>query len=77
MRDRCGERPSGRSCKFFAKQANGEVSQRGFGTSSEYLRELIRKEQDRLQLRELLLEGAKSSRQEQWMRLTSTTCAAK
>ncbi len=35
-----------------------QVSQRGFGTSSEYVRELIRKDQDRLHLRELLLAGA-------------------
>ena len=37
-----------------------QVSQRGYGTSSEYVRELIRKDQDRLQLRELLLAGAAS-----------------
>jgi antitoxin ParD1/3/4 len=37
-----------------------QVSQRGYGTSSEYVRELIRKEQDRLQLRSLLLAGAAS-----------------
>ena len=37
-----------------------QVSQRGFGTSSEYVRELIRKDQDRLQLRGLLLAGAGS-----------------
>ena len=37
-----------------------QVEQRGYGTSSEYVRELIRKEQDRLQLRDLLLEGASS-----------------
>ena len=35
-----------------------QVSQRGYGTSSEYVRELIRKDQDRLQLRDLLLAGA-------------------
>jgi antitoxin ParD1/3/4 len=38
-----------------------QVSQRGYGTSSEYVRELIRKDQDRLQLRELLLAGAASA----------------
>lgn len=38
-----------------------QVSQRGYGTSSEYVRELIRKDQDRQQLRRLLLEGAASS----------------
>ena len=34
-----------------------QVSERGYGTSSEYVRELIRKDQDRLQLRGLLLAG--------------------
>jgi antitoxin ParD1/3/4 len=38
-----------------------QVNQRGYGTSSEYVRELIRKEQERLQLRDLLLEGATSA----------------
>lgn len=38
-----------------------QVSQRGYGTSSEYLRELIRKDQDRLQLRGLLLAAAASN----------------
>ena len=38
-----------------------QVSQRGYGTSSEYVRELIRKDQDRLQLRGLLLVGAASA----------------
>ena len=38
-----------------------QVSQRGYGTSSEYVRELIRKDQERLQLRQLLLEGAGSA----------------
>ncbi|MQM32282.1 MAG: type II toxin-antitoxin system ParD family antitoxin [Candidatus Accumulibacter phosphatis] len=37
-----------------------QVSQRGYGTSSEYVRELIRKDQDRQQLRSLLLAGASS-----------------
>lgn len=37
-----------------------QVSERGYGTSSEYVRELIRKDHDRLQLRKLLLEGAAS-----------------
>lgn len=40
-----------------------QVSQRGYGTSSEYVRELIRKDQDRLQLRSLLLAGAASNRE--------------
>jgi len=37
-----------------------QVSQRGYGTSSEYVRELIRKDQERLHLRKLLLAGAAS-----------------
>lgn len=37
-----------------------QVSQRGYGTSSEYVRELIRKDQDRLQLRSMLMAGAAS-----------------
>lgn len=35
------------------------VANAGYGTSSEYLRELIRRDQDRVQLRSLILEGAK------------------
>ena len=38
-----------------------QVNQRGYGTSSEYVRELIRKDQDRQHLRGLLLEGAASA----------------
>ncbi len=38
-----------------------QVASRGFGTSSEYVRELIRKDQDRQHLRGLLLEGAASA----------------
>lgn len=38
-----------------------QVHVRGFGTSSEYVRELIRKDQDRQQLRSLLLAGAASA----------------
>ena len=38
-----------------------QVSQRAYCTSSEYVRELILKEQDRLQLRNLLLAGAASA----------------
>ncbi|CAI3806119.1 Antitoxin ParD4 [Pseudomonas sp. MM221] len=34
-----------------------QVTQRGYSTSSEYVRELIRKDQDRTQLRNLLLAG--------------------
>jgi antitoxin ParD1/3/4 len=37
-----------------------QVGLRGYGTSSEYLRELIRRDQDRVHLRELLLAGASS-----------------
>jgi antitoxin ParD1/3/4 len=37
-----------------------QVAGRGYGTSSEYVRELIRKDQDRQHLRGLLLEGASS-----------------
>jgi antitoxin ParD1/3/4 len=38
-----------------------QVAGRGYGTSSEYVRELIRKDQDRQHLRRLLLEGAESA----------------
>jgi antitoxin ParD1/3/4 len=38
-----------------------QVSQRGYGTSSEYVRELIRRDRDRLQLRRLLLAGTSSA----------------
>ena len=37
-----------------------QVSQAGYGTSSEYVRELIRRDQERLQFRDLLLAGARS-----------------
>jgi antitoxin ParD1/3/4 len=37
-----------------------QVSKRGYGTSSEYVRELIRADQDRQRLRKLLLDGAAS-----------------
>ena len=37
------------------------VNQGCYGTSSEYVRELIRKDQDRLHLRGLLLAGAASA----------------
>jgi antitoxin ParD1/3/4 len=37
-----------------------QVNLGSYGTSSEYVRELIRKDQDRLQLRGLLLAGAAS-----------------
>ncbi len=38
-----------------------QVQSGGYGTSSEYVRELIRRDQDRLQLRTLLLDGAQSA----------------
>jgi antitoxin ParD1/3/4 len=37
-----------------------QVQRRGYGTSSEYVRDLIRKDQERTLLRQLLLEGAAS-----------------
>ena len=46
------------SLKSFVDQ---QVSERGYGTSSEYVRELIRKDQDRQHLRVLLLAGAASA----------------
>ena len=44
--------------KSFVEQ---EVAERGYDTSSEYVRELLRKERDRQRLRKLLLEGAAST----------------
>ena len=38
-----------------------QVNQRGYGTSSEYVRELIRKDQDVQKLRNLLLAGGASA----------------
>ena len=38
-----------------------QVATRGYGTISEYVRELIRMDQDRQHLRGLLLEGAASA----------------
>ena len=38
-----------------------QVASHGYGTSSEYVRELIRRDQDRQRLRSLLLEGASSN----------------
>jgi antitoxin ParD1/3/4 len=40
---------------------DAQVNKGGYGTSSEYVRELIRKDQGRLQLRALLLSGAGSA----------------
>lgn len=45
------------SLKSFVDQ---RVDSGEYGTSSEYVRELIRRDQDRLRLRELLLVGAAS-----------------
>ena len=38
-----------------------QVATRHYGTSSEYIRELIRKDHDLQQMRKLLVEGAESS----------------
>jgi antitoxin ParD1/3/4 len=46
------------SLKHFVDQ---QVTDRGYGTSSEYVRELIRHDQDRQRLRGSLLEGASSA----------------
>ena len=40
---------------------DAQVTRRGYSTSSEYVRELIRMDQERLHLRELLLAGAASA----------------
>ena len=40
---------------------DAQVTERGYGTSSEYVRELIRNDQDRRHLRDLLLQGAESA----------------
>lgn len=37
-----------------------EVSERGYASSSEYVRELIRREWDRRRVRDMILEGANS-----------------
>ena len=42
------------------KFVDEQVDQRGYGTSSEYVRELIRRDQDRQGLRNLLIAGARS-----------------
>ncbi|MGL6113038.1 MAG: type II toxin-antitoxin system ParD family antitoxin [Rubrivivax sp.] len=39
---------------------DGQVNLAGYSTSSEYVRELIRRDQERVQLRNLLMDGAKS-----------------
>lgn len=40
---------------------DAQVTERGYSTSSEYVRELIRTDQDRRQLHSLLLQGASSA----------------
>jgi antitoxin ParD1/3/4 len=45
------------SLKAFVEE---QVAERGYSTNSEYVREVIRKEQERQLLRSLLLEGAAS-----------------
>lgn len=40
------------------KFVDERVANAGYGTSSEYFRELIRRDQDRLYLRSLLIDGA-------------------
>ena len=39
---------------------DSQVSDGDYGSSSEYMRELLRKEQDRVRLRRLLLDGLES-----------------
>ena len=48
----------GGSLKDFVDE---QVARRGYSTSSEYVRELIRMDRDREKLRKLLLEGARSA----------------
>ena len=45
------------SLKAFMEE---QVTEKGYGTSSEYVRELIRRDQERQHLRTLLLDGAQS-----------------
>lgn len=40
---------------------DAQVREGGYGTSSEYLRELIRRDQDRSRMRALLLDGLRSA----------------
>lgn len=46
------------SLKVFVEQ---QVAEKGYGTASEYVRGLIRREQDREHLRKLLLAGAQAA----------------
>jgi antitoxin ParD1/3/4 len=50
--------PAGRALRAFVQQ---QVQSGGYSTSSEYVRELIRRDQDRANLRSVLLEGAGSA----------------
>lgn len=49
------------SLKSFVEE---QAVARGYGTTSEYVRELIRHDRDRMRLRSLLLEGAESDSSE-------------
>ena len=51
---------------------DAQVAQRGYSTSSEYVRDFIRKDQDRLRLRGLLLKGQRQSRPAPSIRITSS-----
>jgi antitoxin ParD1/3/4 len=39
-----------------------QVAERGYGTTSEFLRDLVRREQERLHLRQLMLDAMASPR---------------
>jgi antitoxin ParD1/3/4 len=56
---------------------NEQVNQRGCGTSTDYVRELIRKEQDRVQLWSLLLTGESSRLRNRQMTTISIACVGK
>ena len=45
------------SMKEFVEQ---QAAEKGYSTSSEYVRDLIRRDRERQQLRDLLMEGARS-----------------
>lgn len=40
---------------------DGQVTSRGYGNTSEYVRELIRRDRERERLRSLLIDGAESA----------------
>jgi putative addiction module CopG family antidote len=50
-----------------------QVAKRGYATSSKYVRELVRADQDRERLRELLLEALHRKPQQQSTKVTSAT----